>query len=107
MYGVSTKADRCTVTISKVTDYNGNALRKLLLLLPQIKGWPADFCFTSLQVNTGRTKPHVDKANVCVSITVSFGLLTGGFLKMSDEYHDTHMKPLIVYGTLLNAATTV
>jgi hypothetical protein len=54
--------------------------QKMCTQLRLLRGWPLGVPFTSLQANTGACKPHMDKANVGLSIACAFGVCYGGRL---------------------------
>jgi len=57
--------------------------------------------FTAIQVNHNyKTKKHIDKANVGLSLAVSFGDFTGGELVVNGKAYQTKEHPVIFNGAL-------
>jgi len=57
--------------------------------------------FTAIQVNHNyKTKKHIDKNNVGLSLAVSFGNFTGGELVVANTEYQTKLHPLIFNGAL-------
>jgi len=72
-----------------------------LLLLLGDKIVPKILPFTSIQVNHNyQTKPHQDKNNVGISLTLSFGDFTGGELVVGGIPYQTKNSTLIFNGGL-------
>ena len=78
-------------------------VQRILWHLRSLPTWPVDFPFTSVQVNTGATRVHVDKPNVGLSCTFSLGSFDHGELWMDGEVIDTFANPFIFDGKIPHA----
>ena len=73
-------------------------IEELLSLLKSWDAWPADICFTSLQINSGKTSWHMDGPNIGLSIGVACGDFAGGRLEFEDELVDIRWNPYVFDG---------
>ena len=95
--GVST-IDRRTPIVSAPTLANLEAVCDLNRILNLFPGWPQDFFYTSIQINTGATDWHCDKANVDWSVSLSCGNFLGGELEFTDYSVNTFLTPTVFDG---------
>ena len=62
-------------------------------------GWTQDFLYTRIQISTGATVWHCDKANVDWSVSLSCGDFIGGELEFTDYSVNTFLTPTLFDGT--------
>ena len=73
-------------------------LRDLLPLLTGLPGWPQEFEFTSLQIDTARTVLHCECHHVGLLVAVTFGQYEGGKLMVNGKVYGTTLAPIILDG---------